>query len=127
MVIKPFDFYRTPRLVFGPGRVKELGQIVAPYSSEVLVVTGTDSLDQTGNWKRCEESLTQASIRFRRYTFSGEPSPEQVDTAVKKFGPLSPDAVVAVGGGSVIDCAKAIAAMEVLPLSSWPMPGRCSP
>ena len=114
MVIKPFDFYRTPRLVYGPGRVKELGQIVAPYSSEVLVVTGTDSLDQTGNWKRCEESLTQASIRFRRYTFNGEPSPEQVDTAVKKFGPLSPDAVVAVGGGSVIDCAKAIAAM--LPL-----------
>ena len=114
MSIKAFDFYRTPRLVFGPGRVKELGQIVAPYGSEVLVVTGTDSLDRTGNWKRCEESLRQASVRFRRYTVSGEPSPEQVDTAVKKFGPLSPDAVVAVGGGSVIDCAKAIAAM--LPL-----------
>jgi len=111
MVIKPFDFYRTPRLVFGPGRVKELGQIAAPYGSEVLVVTGTDSLDRTGNWKRCEESLRQASIRFRRYTFSGEPSPEQVDIAVKKFRPLSPDVVVAVGGGSVIDCAKAIAAM----------------
>jgi len=77
----------------------------------VLVVTGTDSLDRTGNWKRCEESLRQASIRFRRYTFSGEPSPEQVDIAVKKFRPLSPDVVVAVGGGSVIDCAKAIAAM----------------
>ena len=114
MSIKAFDFYRTPRLVFGPGRVKELGQIVAPYGSEVLVVTGTDSLDRTGNWKRCEESLRQASVRFRRYTVSGEPSPEQVDTAVKKFGSLSPDAVVAVGGGSVIDCAKAIAAM--LPL-----------
>jgi alcohol dehydrogenase class IV len=114
MTIKPFDFYRTPRLVFGPGRVKELGQIVAPYGSEVLVVTGSDSIDRTGNWKRCEESLKQTSIRFRRYSFSGEPSPELVDTAVKKFGPLSSDAVVAIGGGSVIDCAKAIAAM--LPL-----------
>jgi alcohol dehydrogenase class IV len=114
MSLKAFDFYRTPRLVFGPGRVKELGQIVASYGSEVLVVTGTDSLDQTGHWRRCEESLRHASIRFHRYRFTGEPSPEGVDTAVRNFGPLSPDAVVAVGGGSVIDCAKAIAAM--LPL-----------
>jgi alcohol dehydrogenase class IV len=114
MTIKPFDFYRTPRLVFGPGRVKELGPIVAPYGSEVLVVTGRDSLDRTGNWKRCEESLTHSSVRFHRYSFSGEPSPELVDTAVKEFGSLSLDAVVAIGGGSVIDCAKAIAAMLTL-------------
>jgi alcohol dehydrogenase class IV len=114
MTIKPFDFYRTPKLIFGPGRVKELGQIVASYASEVLVVTGADSLERTGNWKRCTESLTRASVRFRRYGFSGEPSPEQVDNAVKEFGPLSLDAVVAIGGGSVIDGAKAIAAMLTL-------------
>jgi len=114
MTFKAFDFYRTPRLVFGPGRVKELGQIVASYGSEVLVVTGSDSLDRTGSWKRCEESLKQTSIRFHRYSFSGEPSPELVDTAVKEFTPLSVDAVVAIGGGSVIDCAKAIAAMLTL-------------
>jgi alcohol dehydrogenase class IV len=111
MVIKPFEFYRTPRLVFGPGRVKDLGRIVAPYGSAVLVVTGRDSLDRTGNWKKCEESLKQASLRVHRYRLSGEPSPELVDTAVNEFAPLPVDAVVAVGGGSVIDCAKAIAAM----------------
>jgi alcohol dehydrogenase class IV len=113
-MIKAFEFYRTPRLVFGPGRVKELGPIVASYGSEVLVVTGSDSLDRTGNWKRCEESLRQASVSFRRYGFSGEPSPELVDTAVKQFGSLPLDAVVAIGGGSVIDGAKAIAAMLTL-------------
>jgi len=111
MVIKAFDFYRTPRLVFGPGRVKELGRITAPYGAKVLVVTGKDSLDRTGNWERCEESLKKASLRVHRYRFSGEPSPEAVDTAVSEFAPLSAEAVVAVGGGSVIDCAKAIAAM----------------
>ena len=111
MTIKPFIFYRTPKLVFGPGRVKDLGAFVASYGSEVLVVTGKDSLDRTGNWKKCEESLSQASLRFRRYRFSGEPSPEIVDSAVRDFTPLSPDAVVAIGGGSVIDCGKAMAAM----------------
>jgi len=121
MAIKPFDFYRTPRLVFGPGRVKELGQIVASYGSEILVVTGSESVDRTGNWKRCEESLRQASVRFHRYRFSGEPSPELVDTAVDEFARLSVDAVVAIGGGSVIDCGKAVAAMLPLgePVTSY--------
>jgi len=114
MTIKAFDFCRTPRLFFGPGRVKELGQIAAPYGAKVLVVTGGDSLDRTGNWERCEESLKKASLRVHRYRFSGEPSPETVDSAVNEMAPLSVEAVVAVGGGSVIDCAKAIAAM--LPL-----------
>ncbi|NTV32440.1 MAG: iron-containing alcohol dehydrogenase, partial [Deltaproteobacteria bacterium] len=54
MPIKAFDFYRTPRLVFGPGRVKELGQIAAPHAATVLVVTGGDSLDRTGHWEKCE-------------------------------------------------------------------------
>jgi alcohol dehydrogenase class IV len=114
VTIKAFDFYRTPRLVFGPGRVKELGQIAAPHGAKVLVVTGGDSLDRTGHWERCEESLKKASLRVHRYRFSGEPSPGTVDSAVKEFAPLSVETVVAVGGGSVIDCAKAIAAM--LPL-----------
>jgi alcohol dehydrogenase class IV len=114
MTIKPFNFYRTPKLVFGPDRIKDLGPIAASYGSEVLVVTGRDSLDRTDNWKRCEESLRRASLRFRRHRFSGEPSPEIVDSAVRDFTPLSPDAVVAIGGGSVIDCGKAVAAM--LPL-----------
>ena len=114
MVNRPFDFYRTPRLVFGPGRVKELGQIAASYGSEVLVVTGSDSLDRTGHWKTCAETFKAASLRFHRYSFSGEPSPNVVDHAVERFASRRLDAVVAVGGGSVIDCAKAIAAM--LPL-----------
>ena len=114
MAIKAFDFYRTPRLVFGPGRIKDLAQIAASYGPEVLVVTGRDSLDRTGTWKRCAEAFHKASIRFRRVSFSGEPSPDVVDQAVERFASLPLHAVVAVGGGSVIDCAKAMAAM--LPL-----------
>jgi alcohol dehydrogenase class IV len=114
MVIKPFDFYRTPRLVFGPGRIGELGQIAASHGPKVLVVTGWDSLDRAGTWGRCEESLRKASVRFHRYRFTGEPSPETVDDAVRECALLAANAVVAIGGGSVIDCAKAVAAMSPL-------------
>jgi len=44
MTIKAFDFYRTPKLVFGPGRVGELGPIAASYGAKVLAVTGGGSL-----------------------------------------------------------------------------------
>jgi alcohol dehydrogenase class IV len=114
MILNPFDFYRTPKLVFGPGRVEELGHIAAHYGTKVLVVTGGEALERTGQWGRCEESLKRASIKVFRYRCSGEPSPETIDSAVKEFAPGSVEAVVAVGGGSAIDCAKAIAAM--LPL-----------
>ena len=114
MPIKAFDFYRTPRLIFGSGRVKELGQIAARYGTKMLVVTGREALDRAGHWGRCEESLKRASLKVLRYRFSGEPSPETVDSAVKEFAPLSVEAVIAVGGGSAIDCAKAVAAL--LPL-----------
>lgn len=114
MPLKPFEFYRTPKLLFGSGRVKELGRIAAQYGSRVLVVTGGESLDRTGHWNNCEESLNRASVRFHRYRLSGEPSPEFVDAAVTEFAPLRPDAVISIGGGSVLDGGKAIAAMLTL-------------
>jgi alcohol dehydrogenase class IV len=51
----------------------------------------------------------------RDYAVMAEPTPEIVDQAVRDFGAWSPEAVVAIGGGSVLDAGKAIAAM--LPLA----------
>jgi alcohol dehydrogenase class IV len=110
----PFDFYRCPRVVFGPGRITEVGKIAFRYGSKALIVTGSGSLERSGNWDKIAGSLADSSVTFDRFTVKSEPSPDLVDSAVREFGQLSPDVVVAVGGGSVIDCAKAIAAM--LPL-----------
>ena len=112
--MKPFDFYHSPRVVFGPGRVSELGALAAPFGSRALVVTGANSLDRSRYWDRIVRSLEHSSVLFHRFKIKGEPSPDLVDTAVSEFRPLKPDVVVAAGGGSVVDCAKAVAAM--LPL-----------
>ena len=107
----PFDFYRCPRIVFGPGRIREVGKLASRCGSKALVLTGSESLERSGNWDEIARSLADSSVTFDRLTVKGEPSPDFVDTAVREFGDHSPDVVVAVGGGSVIDCAKAIAAM----------------
>ena len=110
----PFEFYRCPRVVFGPGSISELGTTASRFGSRALVVTGTSSLDRSGNWDKIARSLAESSIMFSRFTVNGEPSPEIVDGAVLEFKDRAIDGVIAIGGGSVMDCAKAIAAM--LPL-----------
>lgn len=112
--MKPFDFYRCPRVVFGPGRIAELGRLAAYLGSRALVVTGESSLDRSGNWNKVARTLGESSIVFKRFAVTGEPSPDLVDGAVRRFKHQEFHLVLAIGGGSVIDCAKAIAAM--LPL-----------
>lgn len=110
----PFYFYRCPKVLFGPGRVSELGSLAAPFGSRTLVLTGATSLDRSGYWDRIVRSLEHSSLVFHRFKVKGEPSPDLVDGAVREFREHPPDTVIAVGGGSVVDCAKAVAAM--LPL-----------
>ena len=112
--MKPFEFYRSPRVIFGPGRLSELGALAAPFGSLALVVTGANSLDRSGYWDRIVRSLEHSSVVFQRFKVKGESSPDLVDSAVREFRQNPPDVVLAVGGGSVVDSAKAVAAM--LPL-----------
>jgi alcohol dehydrogenase class IV len=112
--MKPFDFYRCPRVVFGPGRISELGTLASRFGSKAIVVTGANSLDRSGYWDRIVRSLEHSSVVFHRFKVKGEPSPDLVDSAVRELRRNPPDVVLAVGGGSVVDCAKAVAAM--LPL-----------
>lgn len=76
----------------------------------MLLVTGASSFDESD---RCQKLRKELGNHFdiRQVRVSGEPSPEIVDGAVAEFSLFSPDCVVAVGGGSAIDAAKAIAGL----------------
>ena len=50
-------------------------------------------------------------MRWLHFTVSGEPSPALVDQAVSQFRGEAVDVVIAIGGGSVLDAAKAIAGL----------------
>ncbi len=78
------------------------------------MVTGGSSWSGTDWWPQLVESLNSAGIQYEQITVMGEPSPELVDKAVQQFSQSGIDAVVAVGGGSAMDAAKAIAGLLLI-------------
>lgn len=110
-MIQPFSFSGIPRILFGPGGFDGLDQIVGEFGRKALVVTGTSSLDRSGNWDRLASRLRKGSIQYDRVTVEGEPSPDFIDSAASAFRDREIQVVLAVGGGSVVDAGKAISAM----------------
>jgi len=113
-MLRPFAFYRTPRLIFAAGAAGRIAASAAAYGSRVLLVTGGTSLERSGVFDAVTAAMTQASLAWRHVRVTAEPSPQLVDEAVGRFAGAI-DCVVAIGGGSVLDAAKAVAAM--LPLN----------
>jgi alcohol dehydrogenase class IV len=100
-----------PPMIYGPGSVAELGDRTRPFGRTALLVTGGGSLARSGMLARLTDAFASSGIDVHPWRVAGEPSPETVDGAVQGCRDLSVDVVVAVGGGSVLDAGKAIAAM----------------
>lgn len=106
-----FNFYSPTEFVFGKGREKETGKYVKKYGgTKALIVYGGGSAVRSGLIGKVQRSLDENGIGYE--TLSGI-RPNPVDTPVyegieicRKSGI---DFILAVGGGSVIDTAKAIA------------------
>jgi alcohol dehydrogenase class IV len=110
-MIQSFSFSRIPKIIFGPGKLKELFQIIPQFGNKVLIITGSHSLKNSGNWDNIESLCKQSGLILSHLTASGEPSPEMIDDAVKKFKNQNLDLIIGIGGGSVIDTGKAISGM----------------
>jgi alcohol dehydrogenase class IV len=106
-----FEWSRSPRIVFGPGRFAELPEIAAEFGRRLLVVTGGSSFKNGGKWDALNLALATRGLRVSHAVVDAEPTPAIVDAICKKYGTEDIDVVVAIGGGSVIDAAKAVAAM----------------
>jgi len=103
-----FDFYNPTRIVFGEGTVAQLAQLVPP-AARVLILVGGASAEKTGTLAEVRAALGERSVNV----FSGiEPNPsyETLMRAVEQVRDQHIDFLLPVGGGSVIDGAKFVAA-----------------
>lgn len=107
-----FSIARLPGIEFGNGSIAKVPQLAARYGRRILLVTGASSIERAPQWPALLDALTAANISWQRIRISHEPSPELVDEVVSEFHGVPLDAVVAIGGGSVLDGAKAIAGLQ---------------
>lgn len=107
-----FEFYNPTKLIFGVGEVERVGEFVKSYGNKALIVLGRESAKKSGVLDRVVKSLEDKNIKYAVFT-GIEPNP-RLSTVVKASQFLVQekcDFVVALGGGSVMDAAKVIAAI----------------
>ncbi|MFZ2632950.1 MAG: iron-containing alcohol dehydrogenase [Desulfosalsimonadaceae bacterium] len=107
----PFNLGKLPRIYFGPGKLAELPRLIAESARSILIITGASSFYGSEKWRHLTDDLTGRSVNYFHVPVSGEPSPDMVDGITDQYRDKKPDMVVAVGGGSVMDTGKAVAAM----------------
>lgn len=106
----PFDFNCPTRIVFGPGRVAELGELTKSIGGlgRALVVSDPGIM-QAGHTQRCVDLLKNVGIETEVFDGVQEnPTTDNVERGVEVAKVFQPDAILAVGGGSSMDCAKGI-------------------
>ena len=95
---------------FGVGRRAEVGQVVAALGARAVLVTGARSFDAHPFGGEIRDALDGAGVEVAdRIVAGGEPDDDSVRAAAARLVACRPAAVVAVGGGSTIDLAKAAA------------------
>ncbi len=109
--ITAFAFARTPNIIFGRDEITQLPDLIQSYGSTVLIVTGASHLQQTSHWNVLINALTDKKITTIDISIDQEPSPELIDYTVSGLRDKNIDVVAGIGGGSVIDAAKAIAGL----------------
>ena len=120
-MVGPFSIDRLPRIIFGPNRIRELPGLIRLFGTQVHFLVGASSFVHSPTWEQLQEELQQEGITFQLTAIPGEPSPSMIDACVQQLRPASPDCVVAIGGGSVLDAGKAVSAMirEDAPLKTY--------
>jgi alcohol dehydrogenase class IV len=110
-MVKPFSLARSPKIIFGHGKISELPGLAKSYGNDVLVVTGANSLVNSKHGEFLTNTFDITGVHYHLVPINREPSPEMIDMAVIRYRDANIRLVVAIGGGSVIDAGKAISAM----------------
>lgn len=106
-----FQVSRLPAIRFGQGSARQLADHLKPFGNRALIVTGRHSFVKSDHWPALQEDLAKADIAWEWLQVHGEPSPQLVDEAVARYADADIEVVVGIGGGSVLDAAKAIAGL----------------
>ncbi|MFC1585050.1 iron-containing alcohol dehydrogenase [Fibrobacterota bacterium] len=109
--MEEFTFAHVPPVYFGSGKISGLPELAHNFGQEALLVTGNSSLRKSGLLERINELFRQTNMYPLHVSIGGEPRVGDIDDVCNDFREKNIKVVIGIGGGSVIDGAKAISAM----------------
>ena len=106
-----FEFATAGRIVFGRGCAGRIGKEASALGRQVFVLTGSHA----ERWHFLWRDLAQEKLGYERFEIAHEPTVALIDRAAEAAEHAGSDLVIGIGGGSVIDAAKAVAAKVANP------------
>ncbi len=121
--LRPFDLRQPTRVVFGSRAARQAGTCARWYGRRVLLVSGAGSARASGLLAEVEAALSDAGCRVEHFAGVGpNPGVDAVDAGAALAASRLCEVVVSVGGGSVLDCGKAIATAAFMNRPGTPDP-----
>lgn len=109
--MKNFNYNIPTKVLFGRGKVNEVGKEAKRYGDKVLLVYGKGSVKKSGLFDIVVESLKKFGIHiYELPNIDPNPRIDSVYAGAELCRKMGINLIIAMGGGSVIDCSKAIAA-----------------
>ena len=107
MTVTSFDFTTANRIVFGRGKLDELPIVIKGFGLKTFIVRSPDP----NAFSKMIQILDNIKLNYESIIVEGEPTVESVIRAVNFSRETNCDFVIGIGGGSVIDTAKVVAAL----------------
>lgn len=109
-----FNYYLPVNVVFGKGKTNEVGTLASKYGKKAMIVTGGSSAKRSGLYDKVKGLLEEQGMSTILFD---EVKPNPLTTTAEKGAEIAKaegiEVIVAIGGGSIMDCAKCIAFLAV--------------
>jgi alcohol dehydrogenase class IV len=115
-----FNYFAPTEIVFGCGRVNEIGSFALRFGKKALLVTVPEFPAVAPLYKKIKDKLNEAGIKVTHYDqVIPNPTTEVVSEGAKLARTFGAEVVIGLGGGSSMDTAKAIAVEATHPGTAW--------
>jgi alcohol dehydrogenase class IV len=119
--MKKFNYHQSTQILFGRGRIEELGEISKKYGNKVLLVTTPANIPALElQYARVKKILETSGLEVAHYNgVIPNPTIETITAGAEMAKKFGADVIVGLGGGSSMDSAKAISVEATHEGTSW--------
>lgn len=115
-----FEFYNPTKIIFGENSINKLNELIRPFGKNIMLTYGGGSIKKNGIYNSVIDILESENKNiFELSGITPNPKLDKVYEGIKLCKENNIDFILAVGGGSVIDCSKAIAVGSKIDKDVW--------